>query len=149
MRLALQTDYALRILMFLAVRTGRAHVADVAQFYQISTHHVAKAVNQLARLGYLRGVRGVGGGIELARPPEEIRIGAVVMAFEGNMHLLECVGTAGVCVIQPGCKLKQVFAEAERRQFDYLMEITLRDVLPTDGQIVQLSPPASPAKPRR
>ncbi len=147
MRLALQTDYALRTLMFLALRPGRAHVADVALFYGISTHHVAKAVNQLARLGYLRGVRGVGGGIELARAAEEIRIGEVVMAFEGNMHLLECVGTEGVCVIQPGCKLKQVFAEAERRQFDYLMEITLRDVLPGAEQFVQLGHAVAPPKP--
>jgi Rrf2 family nitric oxide-sensitive transcriptional repressor len=149
MRMALQTDYALRTLMYLAVHPGRAHVADVAQFFGISTHHVAKAVNQLARLGYLRGVRGVGGGIELARTPEQITIGEVVMAFEGNIHLLECVGTEGVCVIQPGCKLKQVFAEAERRQFDYLMEVTLRDVLPAGNQFVQLSPATAAAKSRR
>lgn len=143
MRLALQTDYALRTLIFLALNPGRAHVADVVRFYGISTHHVAKAVNQLSRLGYLRGVRGVGGGIELARPAGQIRIGEVVLAFEGNLHLLECVGTEGVCVIQPGCKLKHVFAEAERRQFDYLQQITLQDVLPERQQFVQLSSLAS------
>lgn len=132
MRLSLQTDFALRTLMFLATRgTGtRATISDVSAFFHISAHHVAKVVNQLARLGFLRSVRGVGGGIELLRDPAEISLGAVVMAFEGNMHLLECVGTENVCVIQKHCKLKGVLAQAEQIQLNYLNGVRLADVLP-------------------
>src|SRR5687768_13120066 len=102
MRLDLQTDYALRTLLYLAMTPGRGSVGKVAEFYRISRDHVAKVVNQLSRLGYVRSVRGVGGGIELARAPEEIVIGEVMLAFEGDMHLLECIGRENVCVIQPG-----------------------------------------------
>lgn len=132
MRLALQTDYALRTLMFLASKKKkpRATIADVAGFFKISTPHVAKVVNQLARLGLVRSVRGAGGGIELGREPAEIRLGQVVLAFEGNMHLLECVGTRNVCVIQSHCKLRTVLAEAERLQFEYLNDVCLSDVIP-------------------
>jgi Rrf2 family nitric oxide-sensitive transcriptional repressor len=132
MRLALQTDYALRTLMFLASRRqkSRATIADVAGFFQISEAHVAKVVNQLARLGFVRAVRGVGGGIELGKDAAHIRLGDVLLAFEGNMHLLECVGTENVCVIQKHCKLKNVLAKAERLQVDYLNEVRLTDVLP-------------------
>lgn len=132
MRLSLQTDYALRTLMFLASRPAgvRARIADIAEFFRISSNHVAKVVNQLARLGYIRAVRGIGGGIELVRKPEDISVGDVVMAFEGNMHLLECVGTDNTCVIQKHCKLRGVLATAERVQFDYLKGVSLKDVLP-------------------
>jgi Rrf2 family nitric oxide-sensitive transcriptional repressor len=132
MRLSLQTDFALRTLMFLASRKEkpRATIADVAGFFQISQAHVAKVVNQLARLGYVRGIRGAGGGIELGRAPAEIRVGEVLMAFEGNMHLLECVGTDNVCVIQKHCKLRTVLAKAERLQLEYLKDVRLTDVLP-------------------
>jgi len=58
MPLTTQTDYALRTLMYLAARNGRATVADVAALFGISAHHVAKVVNQLARYGYIRSVRG-------------------------------------------------------------------------------------------
>ena len=133
MRLALQTDYALRTLMYLASRPGRAQVASVAGFFRISTPHVAKVVNLLARRGYVRSIRGVGGGIELARPASQIRIGEIVQAFEGNTHLLECVGTHDVCVIQRHCKLRGVFAQAERLQMDYLNSVYLSDVLPVDA----------------
>ncbi|HWE39664.1 MAG TPA: Rrf2 family transcriptional regulator [Isosphaeraceae bacterium] len=130
MQLSLQTDYALRTLLYLASKPGRSTVADVAGFYGISAHHVGKVVHQLGRLGYVRNHRGPGGGIELARRPGEITVGRVVLDFEGNMHLLDCVETPGLCVIQPGCTLRLVFAEAERRQMDYLDGVTLESLLP-------------------
>lgn len=135
MQLTMQTDYALRTLMYLASRDERATVSDVAMLFDISSNHVAKVVNQLSRFGYIRSVRGLGGGIELARPLEEIRLGEVVERFEGNLHLLECVGTENVCVIQPFCKLKGVLAEAERIQLDYLNSVTLADVAPSRRQL--------------
>lgn len=130
MRLSLQTDYALRTLMYLASVSNRATIGDVAEFFQIPAPNVAKVVNQLARLGYVRSVRGIGGGIELAVATDEVTIGELVEAFEGSMHLLECVGTDEVCVIQSYCKLRNVLARAEQVQVDYLKSVKLSDVLP-------------------
>jgi Rrf2 family transcriptional regulator, nitric oxide-sensitive transcriptional repressor len=129
-KLAMQTDFALRTLMYLALQNTRSKVADVSAFYGISTPHVAKVVNSLSRLGFVRSLRGAGGGIELARPAAEIPLGDVILAFEGNLHLLECVGTADVCAIQRFCPLLGVLAEAERLQVEYLNSVTLADVLP-------------------
>ncbi len=136
MRLALQTDFALRTLLYLGSRPERATVQEVAEFYRISVHHLGKVVHQLGRLGYVRNLRGPGGGMELARAVEGITVGEVVRAFEGtNVHLLECVETPGVCVIQPGCTLRGVLAEAERRQMEYLDSVTLATLLPAKGGI--------------
>ena len=135
MKLTIQTDYALRTLMFLATRSGRANVADVATLFGISQHHVAKVVNSLARAGYIRSIRGIGGGIELAVPPQEISIGQVIAIIEGNLHLLDCVGTDDSCVIHTFCKLKTVLAEAERVQREFLHGVTLADVVPTRQQL--------------
>ncbi len=135
MQLTTQTDYALRTLMYLTSRSGRAKVADVAGLFGISTHHVAKVVNQLSRFGYIRSVRGLGGGIELAKRPEEILLGDVIERFEGNLHLLDCINTENVCVIQSFCKLKDVLGEAERIQLEYLNSVTLADVSPTPRQL--------------
>ena len=139
MRLTLQTDYALRTLMFLAARNRRASTSEVALLFGISVHHVAKVVNQLARLGYIRSQRGIGGGLELARSPENIVLGEVIEAFEGRMRLHECVDTDNVCAIQPFCLLKGVFAEAERLQSEYLRSKTLQDVVPTPRQLARVA----------
>jgi Rrf2 family nitric oxide-sensitive transcriptional repressor len=139
MRLTTYTDYALRTLMFLASSGERGTVADVANLFGISASHVAKVVNQLARLGYVRSIRGIGGGIELARPPEAIRLGTLIESLEGNMHLLECVDADNLCAIQPFCRLKGVLAEAERLQMEYLNTLTLLDIVPTRRQLASVS----------
>ena len=138
MRLALQTDYALRTLMYLAWHGERTTVVQVAEFYGISQAHVAKVVNLLARHGYVRSIRGLGGGLELGRRPGEIRIGEVIRTFEGSMNLLECVGRDDLCVIQPFCKLRGVLAEAERIQMEYLDGVTLAEVLPKPRELRQI-----------
>ncbi|KAA5539416.1 Rrf2 family transcriptional regulator [Roseiconus nitratireducens] len=135
MKLTTQTDYALRTLMFLATRSSRSNVADVASLFSISVNHIAKVVNQLARLGYIRSIRGVGGGIELAQPPEEIILGEVIEQIEGDLHLLDCIDTEDACVIQSFCKLKKVLAKAEEVQKAYLDSVTLADVVPTRRQL--------------
>lgn len=135
MRLSWQTDFALRTLLYLGSRSGRATIAEVADFYHVSKDHLAKVVQRLCKLGYLRSVRGAGGGVELAVPPEEIRLGPAIEAFEGRLHLLDCVVADGVCVIQPGCKLRHVLAEAERIQTEYLNGITLADVMDRDRDL--------------
>jgi Rrf2 family nitric oxide-sensitive transcriptional repressor len=130
MKLSLQTDYSLRTLMYLAMTPGRRNVAEIAQFFQISEPHVAKVVNHLSRRGYIRSIRGVGGGVELAKTPEEITIGEIVTAVEGEIHLLDCLAMENVCVIERTCQLKGVLAHAERIQRDYLNSVRLSDVQP-------------------
>ncbi len=84
-------------------------------------------------------MRGVGGGIELAQSPRDISIGEVIARFEGSLHLLDCVATEDVCVIQPGCRLRDVLIEAERRQTDYLNSIRLSDIVQPGQPLVQLT----------
>jgi Rrf2 family nitric oxide-sensitive transcriptional repressor len=139
MRLALHTDYALRTLIYLAARPGRASASQVAGFFRISKDHVAKVAQALTRLGYVRSMRGVGGGIELLKKPEDIRIGQVIRDFEGNMHLLECVGVENVCVIQPGCRLRTVLAQAERLQMDYLDTMRLVDIVVPPSELLTIA----------
>lgn len=143
MRLTTHTDYAVRTLMYLAARNERATIGDVARLYGISANHIAKVVNHLARLGYVRSIRGIGGGVELATPPSDIRLGDLIQDLEGNMHLLDCVATENICAIQSFCSLKGVLAEAERLQLEYLNTMTLADVVPGRRQLGQLDSTSS------
>ena len=125
--------------MVLATRQERVKIDDVAELFGISRDHVAKVVNQLARLGFVRSIRGAGGGIELGRQPDQISIGQIIVAFEGPMNLLDCVAMDNVCVIEKFCKLKGVLAEAERVQREYLESVSLADILPTKRQLTVVS----------
>jgi Rrf2 family nitric oxide-sensitive transcriptional repressor len=101
-------------------------------------------VQSLVRLGYVRSIRGIGGGVELKRKPAEIRIGELIVAFEGNLSLLECVSTEGLCVIQPTCRLRTVLATAERLQLDYLNSVCLADLLVPGQTLVRIESSPEP-----
>jgi Rrf2 family nitric oxide-sensitive transcriptional repressor len=131
MQLTQFTDYALRTLLYVGAHPGRrVPIAEVSAAYGISNAHLVKVAGLLARAGFVRSLRGRGGGLELAGRPEDITVGAVVRACEPNFHLVECFDEAhGACPIAPVCGLAPVLAEAQRRFLATLDEHTLADLL--------------------
>ena len=130
MRLTYHTDYALRMLVYLAVNRGRpSRVADVADSYGISRNHLLKVALHLGRLGYLKTVRGRSGGIALARKPEEIKLGDVVRRIEDDFGLVECMRPeGGICVISPACRLKGVVRKAVEAFLSVFDDYSLADI---------------------
>ena len=130
MRLTVYADYSLRVLIYVAVQQERlATIAEISEAYGISRNHLMKAVHQLGRLGYLRNVRGRRGGIELARPPAQINLGAVVRDVEDDLALVPCLDPDDAsCPIQGSCRLQGVLGEALRAFFAVLDRYTLADL---------------------
>ena len=131
MRLTVYSDYTLRVLMYLALdRTRLATIPEVAAAYGISENHLMKVVHQLARAGIVESMRGRGGGIRLARAPEEIRLGEIVRASEGNAPIVECLsGDANACRITAPCRLRGILVAAFDALYSSLDEHTLADLV--------------------
>jgi Rrf2 family transcriptional regulator, nitric oxide-sensitive transcriptional repressor len=125
----LQTDYALRTLMFLAHRDGQASVQEIATAYGISRDHLFKVVQQLVRQGHVASRPGRNGGIRLARGADDINCGEVVAAFEGRNGLLPCVKDRDYCVLDPGCALRSALIAAENAMYGVLERITIAQLL--------------------
>ncbi len=130
MRLTSFTDYSLRVLMYLALQPERlATIPEIARAYAISENHLMKVVHQLAKNGVIETVRGKGGGIRLARPAAEIRLGVVVRQAEGDAPIVECMGDMSQCNLTPACKLKGVLSEAFSALYAVLDRYTLADMV--------------------
>lgn len=109
MRLTTFSDYALRILMYLALHPDRfVTIGEIAIAYRISSNHLMKVTQSLAGSGMVTTLRGQHGGLRLARPASEIRVGDVIRLTEPDRMLAPC----SECVIQPGCVLPSVLDHA-------------------------------------
>jgi Rrf2 family transcriptional regulator, nitric oxide-sensitive transcriptional repressor len=131
MHLTVFSDYTLRVLMYLALdRTRLATIPEIAAAYGISENHLMKVVHRLARAGIVESVRGKGGGVRLARAPEEIRLGAIVRASEGDAPIVECLSAdPHACRIARPCRLKGILVGAFDALYDSLDRHTLADLV--------------------
>jgi Rrf2 family nitric oxide-sensitive transcriptional repressor len=129
MRLTTYSDYCLRLLMYAATRPGRVTIQGAADAYGISKNHLMKVAFDLGRLGYLDTVRGRGGGVRLARPPEEIRLGELLRRTEEDFRIVECFN-AGTnrCVISHACRLKGILGEATAAWLAVMDRYSLADL---------------------
>lgn len=140
MRLTAYTDFSLRMLMYLAVKgDGLATIAEVAGAYGISKAHLTKVAHQLGVAGYVGTVRGRGGGLRLARPAAEIRLGDVVRRTEPDMALVPCFAPApGSCPIVPACGLRGALDEARQAFLDVLDRYSLADLVRRRPELARL-----------
>ena len=131
MRLTVYTDYALRLLMYLAIKDdGLATIAEVAESYDISRNHLMKVAHQLGVAGYVATVRGRSGGLKLARPAADINLGDVVRHTEQDMALVPCMSPIdAACAIRPSCLLKRALGRATVAFLGVLDEYSLSDLV--------------------
>ena len=131
MRLTTHTDYALRMLMYLALKPGESStIQEIADSYGISKNHLMKVAHNLGSAGWIETIRGRGGGLRLALPPEAIDLGAVVRTTEEDLGLVECFRPSdNCCAITPACRLKRIFGEALEAFLEVLSGYSLADLI--------------------
>jgi Rrf2 family nitric oxide-sensitive transcriptional repressor len=130
MRLTHFSDYALRVLMYAAVRgENLITIEETAELYGISRAHLMKVANQLTRAGYLKAIRGRSGGLALAKRPDAISLGDVLRATEPDFALVECFTAGNRCLITPRCRLRGALHEALAAFVGTLDGYTLADLI--------------------
>lgn len=134
MQLTKFTDYCLRVLTYLSLRSDElATVSEIAATYGASRHHLMKVAQHLSAKGYVDTVRGKKGGIRLSRKPQFINVGEVVRDCEGDFDVVECFSKVNTqCPLLPACVLRAALKEATKSFLAVLDRYTLADL--TAGQ---------------
>ncbi|MFI4965975.1 MAG: Rrf2 family transcriptional regulator [Caulobacterales bacterium] len=131
MRLTVYTDYALRVLMYLAVHPEpKPTIGEISSSYSVSRNHLMKVVYDLGVAGYIGTVRGKNGGLRLARRPEDIGLGELIRQTEPDMALVPCFDPVNSpCAITPACRLRGALHQARAAFFGVLDGYTLADLV--------------------
>ena len=129
MRLTQHTDYGLRLLMYVALKNGqRCTIREAAESFAISRNHLMKIASLLQHHGVLNATRGKGGGLQLAKPANSLRLGDLVQTLEPDMALAECLGENNQCVVTSQCLLIGVLSDALQEFLRSLNRYTLDDI---------------------
>ena len=113
MHITLESDYAIRIIVFLAQEGQRADAKLISESTEVSLRFALKILRKLVAGEIIRSFKGTTGGYELARRPEEISLADVIGVIEGPFYLSRCLKPDGVCPRRGDidCKVSRVFAE--------------------------------------
>lgn len=145
------TDYALRVLVILAVRAPeRLPTSAIAKIYDLSEHHLSKVATALVRGGFVTSERGRSGGLLLARSADQINIGKVVRSLKSGDPVVECFGSGSSCCIVPACGLRTPLQQAQEAFFAALDAYSLADVTQQHSALAALltqQDPLAPARP--
>lgn len=99
--------------MYAAASQGRLiTIEEAARVYGISQNHLMKVASLLTRAGFLKAVRGRSGGLALARPAGDIRLGDVLRMTEPDFALVECFGAGNQCRVTANCRLRGMIGQA-------------------------------------
>jgi len=107
-RLSRMADYGVVVMTYMAWRhheTNTAH--QVAEGTGLSEATVGKLLKVFARGGLLESHRGVNGGYEMSRKPEDVSVAEIVEAVEGPIALTLCVDEhPGSCDVEALCPVR-------------------------------------------
>lgn len=133
-----RTSYAIRVLRRLAeswATSQRHRVESLAQAEGVPVKYLEHALRDLRRAGVVESKPGPGGGYRLARPPDQITVGEVVRALEGDVAPARCVEDGVVeadCPSCPGlsvCSLREVWLDLKDATLKVLDAVTLQHLV--------------------
>ncbi|MDB4618082.1 Rrf2 family transcriptional regulator [Akkermansiaceae bacterium] len=133
MKMNANTDFLYRSMIYVALHSDRlVTTREIAEAFGLSLNHIAKVTQELIKMGLLEGQRGRRGGVRLARPAEEIKLGELMGPAKGDSGVIDCQnGIGGPCRILPVCRLKGIFAQAHGAFLSVLNQHTLADLVGT------------------
>jgi Rrf2 family transcriptional regulator, nitric oxide-sensitive transcriptional repressor len=133
-------EYALRAAVHLAMQSPEGRTTDqIAGATRVPRAYLSKVLQSLTKAGIVQSQRGLGGGMSLARAPQEITILDVVNAVEPLQRIKTCpLGLAahGVQLCPLHARLDRALETVEQA----FGETTLAEVLAEPTQSVPLCP---------
>lgn len=114
MKLSTKGRYGLRAVLDLAINGKNEAVAlsQVAERQDISISYLEQLIAKLKKAGIVNSIRGAQGGYILAKKPEEISVGDILRALEGDLNPVDCaeiMGKGSSCTGADLCVTKYVW----------------------------------------
>jgi Rrf2 family cysteine metabolism transcriptional repressor len=131
MKISTRGRYGTRVLLDLALREGKEPVPlkDIARRQQISLLYLEHIIAPLISAGMIRSTRGAHGGVQLAKPPREIKLSEVLGLLEGSIAPVDCINDPEACSRSELCATRDVWVELKKAIEGVLESKTLQNLV--------------------
>ncbi|WP_421901390.1 RrF2 family transcriptional regulator [Maridesulfovibrio sp.] len=131
MKLTTRSRYGARLLLDIALHSENGPVPskDSARRENISLKYLEKILKILKESGYIKGKRGPNGGNVLTMAPEDISLGKLTEALEGEDKILDCDGDMTTCTRAAVCLRRSIWDDANQAMYKMLDSYTLADLI--------------------
>ena len=115
--------------MYLSDRRAKGPITltEIAEKLMIPKAFLSKILQQLAKKGVVRSLKGPSGGFVLAVEPAEITLQEILTEIDGPTRVFECFATETDCTLYGDCLMREVFGEVEDQIGKVLAGYTLAD----------------------
>lgn len=129
-RITRQADYGIVLLTQFARSNGRVFSArELAHSSQVPLPMVSKILKLLVQAEILHSTRGVRGGYQLARGPESITVGRIIVALDGPVAITDCTSSLPTtCGIESACPVSHSWQRINHAITDALERVTLAEM---------------------
>lgn len=128
-------EYALRAVVNLAMRSPEPQTtAAIAKATQVPSAYLSKVLQGLREKGIVKLQRGIGGGVSLARDPEELTILDIVNAVDPLQRITHCpldLKSHGVQLCALHFRMDQALSSIEKAFRSTTLAELLRDPNPS------------------
>ena len=131
MYITLESDYAIRIIYFLAQENTRCDAKAIAEETGVTFRFALKILRKLVGGEVVRSFKGTKGGYELATPPEKISLKKIVELIEGPVVVSRCLNGEYPCTkehIEP-CRVQKVFSKISKVLAKEMEAVKISDLL--------------------
>jgi Rrf2 family protein len=154
MRLTAQEEYGLRCLLQVARgQAGSVTTPEIAEREGLTQAHVHKLMGLLRRAGLVESVRGCKGGYQLARPADQINVGAALASLGDRLYSTDfCgqhTGNESTCVRNADCSIRSLWIAVDQAVQRALQSMQLTDLLRSEPEMsawIRSQPEAFPLR---
>jgi len=130
MHLTKFTENSLRVLIYVSANGDRkVNISEIAEKCAIPRNHLTKVIHTMALKGFISTSRGKGGGVGMAHPPDQLKVGEVIRAMEGTNEIINC--ETPKCPMTHMCELRSILRKGQEAFFSVMDDYTVADRINT------------------
>lgn len=131
MRFQITTDYAIRIIIYMAQHgTQRTTAKQAAKQLGITYSYFNKVATKLRMTGFIESIQGPKGGYSLVKKAEDITLYDIVESMEGSIRINRCLDEDNFCSRNATnvCPIHKVFESLQSQIIRELRSVRIYDL---------------------